>query len=84
MNEKLHKGPDLLNSLVGTLLCFRQGKYSVMVDIEKMFLQVMVQEKDRDALRFLWRSNKGEEFQDLRMNVHLFGKVDSPCCCMGR
>ena len=53
LNEKLYKGPNLLNSLVGTLLRFRQGKYSVVADIEKMFHQVKVEEKDRDALRFL-------------------------------
>ena len=82
LNEKLYKGPDLLNSLAGTLLHFRQGKYSMIADIEKMFHQFIVQGKDRDALRFLWRSNKGEEFHDLRMNVHVFGKVDSSCCCI--
>ena len=69
LDEKLYKGPDLLNSLVGALLRFRQGMYSVMADIEKMLKQVMLQQKDRDALSFLWRSNKGEDFQDLRMNV---------------
>ena len=69
LDEKLYKGPGLLNSLVGTLLRFRQGKYSVMANIEKMLKQVMLQQKDRDALTFLWRSNKDEEFQDLRMNV---------------
>ena len=53
-----------------------------MVGIEKMFHQVLVQEKDRDALRSLWHANKDEEFQDLRMNVQLFGKVDSSCCCI--
>ena len=37
LNEKLYEGPDLLNILVGTLLRFRQEKYSVMADIEKMF-----------------------------------------------
>ena len=53
MNEKLYKGSDILNSLVEILLHFRQGKCSVMKDTEKMFHQVMVQEKDRDTLRFL-------------------------------
>ena len=62
LNEKLYKEPDLLNNLAGTLLWFRQGKYSVMVDIKKMLLQVMMQDQDRDALIFLWRSNKSEEF----------------------
>ena len=82
LNENLLKGPDLLNNLVGVLLRFRQGKFCVMADIEKMFHQVMVDLRDRDALRFIWRSNRGENFHDIQMNVHLFGKVDLPCCCI--
>ena len=42
----------------------------------------MIKEKEKDGLRFLWRSKKGEDFQDLRMNFHLFGKVDWFCCCI--
>ena len=34
-NEKLLKGPDLLNSLIGLLMRFRKGEYAVMADIEK-------------------------------------------------
>ena len=82
LNENLLKNPDLLNNLVGILLRFRQGKFGVMADIEKMFHQVMVDLTDKDALRFIWRNNRGENFQDIQMTVHLFGKVDSPCCCI--
>ena len=82
LNENLLKGPDLLNNLVRVLLRFRQGKLCVMADIEKMFHQVMVDLRDKDALRFIWRSDRDKNFQDVQMNVHLFGKVDSPCCCI--
>ena len=53
-----------------------------MADIEKMFHQVLVREQDREALRFVWRTNKKEQFRDMRMDIHPFGKVDSPCCCL--
>ena len=66
-NENLLKGPDLLNNLVGVLLRFLQGKFCVMADIEKMFHQVMVGLRDRDSLRFIWRSNKDKNFQDIQM-----------------
>ena len=82
LNENLLKGPDLLNNLVGVLLRFRQGKFCIMADIGKMFHQVMMDLRDRDALRFIWISNKEENFQDIQMNVYLFGKIDSPCCCI--
>ena len=82
LNESILKGFNLPNSLIGVLLRFRQGKFCVMASIEKMFHQVIVDFRDRDALRFIWRSNGGENFQDIQMNIHLFGKVDSPSCCI--
>ena len=49
-----------------------------MADIGKMFHKIMVNQRDKDALSFIWKSNRDENFQDIQMNVHLFGKVDSP------
>ena len=82
LNENLFKGRDLLNNLVGVLLRFCQGKFYIIANIERMFHQVMVDFRVRDALRFFWRNNRDEIFHDIQMNVHLFGKVDSPCFCI--
>ena len=54
------------------------GRYAVMGDIERMFHQILVESKDRDVLRFLWRDNYIDPIEDYRMNVHFFGKFDSP------
>ena len=80
LNEKLLKYPGLLNSLIGLLMRFRKGEYAVMVDIEKIFHYMYVLEKDRGALCFLWRDKLTDKICDYIMNVHLFGKIDSPCC----
>ena len=53
LNKSLLKGPGLLNNLVGILTRFRMGCYAVMADIEQMFHQVFVENKDRDVLCFL-------------------------------
>ena len=80
LNEKLLKGPDLLNNLFAVLLRFRKNEFAVMSDIEKMFHQVGVKRSDRDSLRFLWRDSPKLPINDYVMNVHLFGKTDLPCC----
>ena len=82
LNQHLMSGPDLTSQLVGVLLRFRQKEVAFMADIEKMFYRVVVQEIQRNLLRFLWwrDSNFNQEPQDYHMNVHLFGTVSSPSC----
>ena len=42
LNNQLHQGPDLTNSLLGILLMFRQYPIALVADIEGMFKQVKV------------------------------------------
>ena len=79
LQQNLLKGPNLLNSLVTILLRFRNGKYSISADIENMFHQIFVKQNDRNYLRFLWRDNPNLVIDEYQMNVHIFGKNNSPC-----
>ena len=83
LNDTLLQGPDLMNSLVGVLLRFRQDRIALAGDIEAMFHQVRVVEEDRDALRFLWWPDGHLELEPkvYHMNVHLFGAKSSPSAC---
>ena len=56
VNDKLHTGPDLLNSLVGVLLRFREQRVGLAADLEAIFHQVQIIEEDQPALRFLCRN----------------------------
>ena len=82
LNEQLLQGPDLTNSLVGILTCFRQEPVAMVADIEGMFHQVHVTPQDCHSLRFLWWPNDDptEEPVDYQMLVHLFGVTSSPSC----
>lgn len=82
LNKQVWQGPDLNNKLLGILLRFREGKIAMTADIEAMFYQVKVPEKDRDMLRFLWfkDGSNNEEVQVYRMTAHVFGGVWSPAC----
>ena len=56
------------------------NEFAVMGDIEQMFHQVNVPAIDRDTLEFSLRDNVKQSVEDYVMNVHLFGKKDSPFC----
>ena len=54
LNDCLHVGPPLTPLLYDILLRFRENRIGIVADIEKAFLNIEVDEKDRDCLRFLW------------------------------
>ncbi|XP_063380310.1 uncharacterized protein LOC134666933 [Cydia fagiglandana] len=56
LNSALLAGPDLLKSLFGVLMRFRESKIAVLADVKQMFLQIEIIEQDRDTLRFVWRT----------------------------
>ena len=80
LNQHLLKGPDFLNSLIGILLRFGEGQYATIGDIKAIYHQVKVLKQDTDSLRFLWRENFNASIDEYIMCVHIFGKVDLPCC----
>lgn len=73
-----------MNGLLGVLLRFRAKRIAIMCDIEKMFHQFRVTERDRDYFRFLWWDDKTEKVKVYRMTVHLFGATSSPGCATFR
>ena len=44
-----------------------------------MFHQLQILLADKNELRFLWHFSKNSPIDTQRMNIHLFGKIDSPC-----
>jgi hypothetical protein len=54
--------PALQPNLVSVLLRFRTHKIGLMADIEKMFLQIKLAEKDRDVHRYVWRDMQIDGF----------------------
>jgi len=54
LNECLYRGPVKLPDLCGVLLRFRTYFIAILSDIEKAFLQMGIQESERDVTRFLW------------------------------
>lgn len=79
INECLEKGPNLIELIPSIINRFRFGKFGVIADIRKAFLQIKFQEHDRPFLRFLWRE-KGKD-ENLTVYQHkrvVFGISSSP------
>ena len=76
LNDMLLPGPDLLKSLLGILMRFRQFYYAVKSDLKDMFLKIKIREEDRHAQRFFW------EGQECVMITLLFGAMSSPCTAL--
>ena len=54
LNDHTYMGPDLVNSLLGILIRFREKPVAVMGDIEMMYLRTQVYPEDQKFLRILW------------------------------
>ncbi|KAK3745383.1 hypothetical protein QZH41_001421 [Actinostola sp. cb2023] len=84
LNDCLYTGPNLLQELSGILLKFRLHKIAFTADIEKAFLQIELNEEDRDATRFLWLKDANKSADDMKnLDVYrfcrvLFGAAPSP------
>ena len=74
LNQQLLQGPDFTNPLVGVLTRFLQE-----TNIEGIFHQVYVYQRDFDVFRFLWwpDGQLNEQPQEYQMVRHLF--VLCPC-----
>ncbi|XP_055910900.1 uncharacterized protein LOC129945266 [Eupeodes corollae] len=77
LNDLLHVGANLLPDVLKILLNFRLGRYGIVADVEKAFLQIELNKKDRDSHRFLWY-NTEEGIAEYRMTRVTFGVNCSP------
>lgn len=77
LNQCLEKGPNLIELIPAILIRFRLNKIGVISDIRRAFLQIGVQETDRNWLCFLWTDSEGHE-KVYRHRRVVFGVNSSP------
>lgn len=75
LNQRLLPGPDLTNTVIGVLTCFREERVAMMADIESVYHQVRVPEDDTDLLCFFWwpEGDLTQEMTECKVVVHLSG-----------
>ncbi len=77
LNDCLHKGDiaSFLPDLIGLLLRFRTTRFVLCSDVEAAFLQVGLQECDRDMVRFLWLKDHEKPFSRDNLQILRFCRV---------
>ena len=79
LNNCIHVGPSLNSLLVDIIIRFREHKVAIFGDIEKAFLTVEVNPKDRDSLIFLCVSDLNTP--EPSIDVYRFTRVDVGVNC---
>ena len=80
LNDCLEAGESRYTDLFGTSIRLRLHNIAVVTDIEKAFLNIGIQEDDRDALRFLWKEDPFDtrsKLKILRFTRVCFGLVSN-------
>ena len=57
LNDCLHGGPCLLPLIFDIVLRFRNRDVALVADIKQAFLNIEIDQGDRDFLRSLWEKN---------------------------
>ncbi|KAL0829582.1 hypothetical protein ABMA28_003093 [Loxostege sticticalis] len=77
LNDILRVGPSIQDSLFSILIRARQYKFLLTGDIEKMYRQVLVAEKNRDLQRILWREDESKPIQIFKLNTITYGTASA-------
>lgn len=77
LNDKLLVGPKLQDDLIDILTRFRTYKYAFTCDIAKMYRQVLVEDKQCDFQRILWRDSERESIKCYRLKTVTYGTASA-------
>ena len=81
LNDCLYTGPKFDQKIMDILLRVRTSRIALTADIERAFLQIGIDERDQDSLRFLWYDDvtKPEpKIRTLKFTRVVFGLSSSP------
>lgn len=78
LNDVLYTGLVLQNDLMVVILNWRLYKFVFNGDIEKMYHQILVDEKDQDYQRIIFRRTPSSLIQDFKLKTVTFGVNCAP------
>ncbi|XP_051167313.1 uncharacterized protein LOC127285374 [Leptopilina boulardi] len=78
LNDTFFIGPTIQNNLFSIVLRFRSFPYALTADIQQMYRQIEIAEKDRVFQKILWRFSPEEPIQIYTLNTVTFGTSCAP------
>ncbi|XP_076660151.1 uncharacterized protein LOC143363457 [Halictus rubicundus] len=78
LNDLLLTGPKLQTDLTSVISLWRQSRFVFTADIEKMYRQILMDPRDRDYQRILWRANPSDQVQEYRLSTVTYGTASAP------
>ncbi len=88
LNDCLYRGPVILPDLCGLLMRFRLHPIALVSDVEKAFLQIGLQDDDKDVTRFFWFRDPNNPEIENNLQIYrfcrvTFGVISSPFLLSG-
>ena len=84
LSTEVYTGPDVLSSLMGVLIRFRQGAIPITADLRRYYHSVYLPKSDVDYFRFFWFAIPDDPTSPIvehRLLIHLFGGCWSQAVC---
>lgn len=78
LNEELLVGPPLLQDIRDLITRWRQHKFCLVADIQKMFRQILISREDIDYQRILWRESSKDPVTEYRLLTVTYGTSSAP------
>lgn len=78
LNDVLLVGPQIQQNLTTILLRWRKHKVVFTSDIEKMYRQILVDIRDQQYQRILWRNTPDEEIKEYQLTTVTYGTTSAP------
>lgn len=78
LNDAQLVGERLQRDLVDILMSFRQFKYGITADIEKMYRQIWVHKDHQQYQKIFWRENEKEPLKVYKLKTVTYGHASAP------
>lgn len=75
LNNTLMIGANLQDNIIDIIMCFRLPAIAITADLQKMYRQILVNSKDRDYQRILWRFSPSDPIDEYRLNTVTYGQT---------